>query len=107
MRTLIVAAALLLTTAAGPAPTARAQAVGSYTRAYGSGYNGVSLASLPYSYYAAIPPNPARIYVGYGANDAPFYGRPYGYPSDRWSWQALSSVPYGGVLNRYYYAPVR
>jgi hypothetical protein len=50
---------------------------------------------LPYSYYAAWP-YPAREYVGYGFNDFPFYGQPYGSPNDRWSWQSMS---------RSYYAP--
>lgn len=59
----------------------------------------------PYSYYAAYP-LPARSYVGYGSNDFPFYGRPYGSPSDRWTWAAMSSAPYG-TLARYYYPPVR
>ena len=44
---------------------------------------------FPYSYYAAFP-NPAREYVGYGFNDFPFYGDPYGKPTDRWSWQYMS-----------------
>ena len=59
----------------------------------------------PYSYYTAFP-DPARGYVGYGTNDFPFYGRPYGGPSDRWSWAAMSTAPYG-TLARYYYPPVR
>jgi hypothetical protein len=60
----------------------------------------------PYSYWA-VAPLPARGYVGYGAYDAPYYGRPYGSPSDRWSWPSMSSSYYGGVLARYYYPPVR
>jgi hypothetical protein len=44
----------------------------------------------PYSYYAAPYPFPARLYVGYG-NDFPFYGRPYGHPSDRWSWSSMGA----------------
>jgi hypothetical protein len=60
----------------------------------------------PYSYYAAFP-FPARGYVGYGPSDQfPFYGNPYGYPYDRWTWANLSASPFGG-LARYYYAPVR
>jgi len=58
-----------------------------------------------YSYYMA-PSQPARVYVGYGANDYPFYGSPYGSPSDRWSWEAMSNHPYS-ALDRYYYPPVR
>ncbi|WP_406694926.1 hypothetical protein V5E97_28180 [Singulisphaera sp. Ch08] len=59
----------------------------------------------PYSYYAAFP-GPARGYEGYGTNDFPFYGQPYGGPSDRWSWSAMSTDRFGG-LARYYYPPVR
>lgn len=59
----------------------------------------------PYSYYAVFP-EPARGYVGYGTNDFAYYGRPYGSPSDRWSWDAMTTAP-GGSLARYYYPPVR
>ena len=59
----------------------------------------------PYSYYAAPYPLPARSYVGYGANDFPFLGRPYGHPYDLWTWPYLSRNPYG-VLARYYYPPL-
>jgi hypothetical protein len=61
-------------------------------------------AVAPYSYYAAFP-YPARGYVGYGANDFPFYGHPYGHPYDPWSWTTLSGGAYG-VLARYYYPPL-
>lgn len=61
---------------------------------------------LPYSYWVAAP-NPARVYVEYGSVDQfPFHGRPYGSPSDRWSWYGMS----GGssrFLARYYYPPLR
>jgi hypothetical protein len=71
----------------------------SYVAPYSSSY------VPPYSYYAADP-YPARIYVGYGSNDFPFYGQPYGYPTDKWSWAAMSTGRFGG-LARYYYPPVR
>jgi hypothetical protein len=71
-----------------------------------SGYNGVGTYSLPYSYYAAIPPMPARIYVDYGDSGFPFYGKPYGHVYDRWSWSSMSDSSQG-VLARYYYPPVR
>jgi hypothetical protein len=75
--------------------------------AYASGYSGVGSYTPPYSYYAAIPPMPARIYVGYGDTDEfPFYGRPYGHVYDRWSWASMSNYNQG-VLARYYYPPVR
>lgn len=58
----------------------------------------------PYSYFAAEP-LPAREYVsGFGANNFPFYGQPYGHPYDRWSWGYLSGT---SRLDRYYYPPVR
>src|SRR5690349_14292159 len=106
--TLVVVAALLTL-----APQASAQAVirsgpgvpppgsvgMSYTRGYTTllGGNYVTraevTASYPYSYYAAFP-YPAREYVPYGSNDLfPFYGRPYGHPYDRWSWQYMSTGP--------------
>jgi hypothetical protein len=50
---------------------------------------------LPYSYYAALPFR-ARGYVGYGFNDFPFYGQPYGRPTDTWSWQSMSRSYYAG-----------
>jgi hypothetical protein len=58
-----------------------------------------------YNYYAVLPFS-ARGYVGYGPNDFPFYGRPYGNPSEPWSWAALSGYNYD-VLARYYYPPLR
>lgn len=63
-----------------------------------------NLPRYTYSYYAAYQ-YPAREYVGYGANDFPYYGRPYGSPSDRWSWPYLTSA-YSNALVRYYYPPV-
>jgi hypothetical protein len=59
----------------------------------------------PYSYYAAFP-RPARGYVGWGSNDYPFYGKPYGHAYDAWTWTYMISDPYRG-LARYYYPPVR
>ncbi len=59
----------------------------------------------PYSYYS-VRSGPARIYEGYGTNDFPFYGQPYGNPSDPWSWQSLSGATVRD-LSRYYYPPVR
>ncbi len=61
---------------------------------------------MPYSYWVSAP-QPARIYVEYGANDQfPFQGRAYGNPSDRWSWYYMG----GGdsrYLAKYYYPPLR
>jgi hypothetical protein len=77
--------------------------------AYSSGYSGFAFNPTvrPYSYYAAVPPTPPREYVDYGNSGFAFYGRPYGHVYDRWSWTAMSNAPYGGVLARYYYPPVR
>jgi hypothetical protein len=58
---------------------------------------------FPYSYYAAAP-FPAREYVGYGFNDFPFYGKPYGSPNDRWSWNTMSQSSY--VSRGTFYGPV-
>ena len=70
------------------------------TVTYSSGY------SVPtYSYYASYP-YPARQYVGFGQNDFPFYGKPYGRPYDPWTWSAMNEDPYES-LARYYYPPVR
>ena len=78
-----------------------------YGTSYASGYSGgVGSYTPPYSYYAAIPPMPARIYVGYGDDGFPFYGRPYGHVYDRWTWAYMSDSN-AGVLARYYYPPVR
>ncbi len=60
----------------------------------------------PYSYWAAIP-FPAREYVGYGGNDFPYYGRPYGSPSDPWTWPYLSAAYQYSLSDRYYYPPLR
>jgi hypothetical protein len=57
-----------------------------------------------YSYWtAAYYGYPPRTYVGYGsaANDFPYYGRPYGSPSDPWSWPAMAGYA-AGVPTRYY-----
>ncbi|MFO0950049.1 MAG: hypothetical protein U0835_02645 [Isosphaeraceae bacterium] len=97
----LVLAAVLL--AASPAPKPAAAG------AWGSDFTYTPVIR-PYSYYAAIPPVSPRGYVGYvNPSDSgfAFYGRPYGHPYDRWSWDALSTAPYGGVLAKYYYPPVR
>ena len=52
----------------------------------------------PYSYWASYP-FPARGYVGFGANDFPFYGTAYGSPSDPWTWPAMSRYPGQGVAH--------
>ncbi|WP_435007695.1 hypothetical protein P12x_004960 [Tundrisphaera lichenicola] len=67
-----------------------------------------SVASSPvvhrYSYYASS--YPARGYVGYGTEDFPFYGRPYGHPYDPWTWPYMTGA-YGQGLARYYDPPVK
>ena len=59
----------------------------------------------PYSYYVVPNPYAKRHYSGYGANDFPFYGRPYGRPYDAWSWPYLSHG-YDNAMARYYYPPL-
>jgi hypothetical protein len=57
-----------------------------------------------YSYWtAAYYGYPPRIYIGLGGNadDFPYYGRPYGSPSDPWSWPAMAGYP-SGIPTRYY-----
>jgi hypothetical protein len=76
----------------GPASGSTAGAV-----TYSSGY------VPPYSYYVLPASVPSRIYVG--PPDFPFYGRPYGHPTDRWSWQYMGNL-YRDVLARYYYPPL-
>jgi hypothetical protein len=87
-------------------PLTPASATFATTYGYSSSYSGGIPGYIPpYSYYAAIPPAPARIYVDYADSGFNFYGRPYGHPYDRWSWSAMGSDQ--GLLNRYYYPPVR
>ena len=60
----------------------------------------------PNSYYLAPYGWPAREYVGIGgANDFPFYGQPWGNPSEPWSWPYIGTYP-NPQLFRYYYPPV-
>jgi hypothetical protein len=75
----------------------------SYTHSYDSGGIGAYAPSYvpSYSYWtAAYYGYPPRIYSGYGANDFPYYGRPYGSPSDPWSWPAMAGYA-SGVPTRY------
>jgi hypothetical protein len=58
-----------------------------------------------YSYYTRTN-LPVRTYVGYGANDFPFYGAPYGHPYDPWTWATLSGS-YQAGLSRYYAPPLK
>ena len=61
---------------------------------------------LPYSYWVTAP-QPARIYVEYGATDQfSFQGRAYGSPNDRWSWYYMGGGN-GRYLARYYYPLLR
>jgi hypothetical protein len=59
----------------------------------------------PYSYYVVPNPYPKRYYSGYGNNDFPFYGRPYGRPYDAWTWPYLSGG-YDKGMARYFYPPL-
>jgi hypothetical protein len=101
MRTSTLLVALII--AAAVAPGRRAEAQAPVATAAPTSPGAIWLTPRPYSYYAAYP-DFAREYVGYGSNDFPFYGRPYGSPSDRWSWWNLRG---DSGLARYYYPPVR
>ena len=57
-----------------------------------------------YSYYSRST-LPARTYVGYGDNDFPFHGVPYGHTYDPWTWQYMAEPTAG--LARYYDPPVK
>jgi hypothetical protein len=57
-----------------------------------------------YSYWtAAYYGYPPRTYVGLGgkSQDFPYYGQPYGSPSDPWSWPAMAGYS-KGIPTRYY-----
>ena len=56
----------------------------------------------PYSYRVAASPNVSRYYAGYGTNDFPYYGRPYGHAYDAWTWPYLGQ----GTGNAHYYYEV-
>ncbi len=58
-----------------------------------------------YSYYTRSS-LPARTYVGYGTQDFPFYGVPYGHPYDPWTWPMMSGA-YASGMARYYDPPVK
>jgi hypothetical protein len=58
-----------------------------------------------YSYYTRSN-LPARTYVGYGDNDFPYHGAPYGHPYDPWTWPAMSGS-YQGGLARYNSPPLK
>ncbi len=106
LRPLAAAALVAAAIALSPRPAAAQQVVaqGPFVTYYSSGY--VTNPWPTYSYYATPPGLPARVYVGYpGASEPfPFYGRPYGNPSDRWSWSTLGGM--GGAPARYFYPPV-
>lgn len=77
---------------------------------YSSYYSGPASTYRPtrvysYSYYT-LSPLPARTYVGYGSNDFPYQGAPYGHPYDPWTWPMMSGA-YTSGLARYYDPPVK
>ena len=79
---------------------------GSSTVAGSSEFGATNPPVRPYSYYAAKPLGTARGYYGYGEDQFPYYGRPYGHPYDPWTWPYMSSS-YQNSLNRYYDPPVK
>jgi hypothetical protein len=71
----------------------------------GGTYTFTSYYMPSYSYWtAAYYGYPPRIYSGYGSNDFPYYGRPYGSPSDPWSWPAMAGYSYA-IPTRYNLVP--
>ena len=77
---------------------------------YSSYYAGPGATAGPsrgytYSYYT-LSPLPPRTYVGYGADQFPFAGAPYGHPYDPWTWPMMSGA-YGAGLSHYYDPPVK
>jgi hypothetical protein len=58
-----------------------------------------------YSYFTRSS-LPARTYVGYGTQDFPFYGTPYGHPYDAYTWNAMAGSN-ASALARYYDPPVK
>jgi hypothetical protein len=89
-----------------PTTSTNAPSSSSWTGAYSAGtIPPATRTNAPsYSYWtAAYYGYPPRTYVGLGskANDFPYYGRPYGSPSDPWSWPAMAGYP-NGVPTRYY-----
>ncbi len=58
-----------------------------------------------YTYYSRST-LPARTYVGYGDNDFPFHGSPYGHPYDPYTWSAMSGS-YQAEMSRYYSPPLK
>jgi hypothetical protein len=58
-----------------------------------------------YSYYSRSS-LPARTYVGYGNNDFPYHGAPYGHPYDPYTWAAMSNS-YQAEMSRYYAPPLK
>ena len=57
----------------------------------------------PYSYRVVASPNVSRYYAGYGTNDFPYHGRPYGRAYDAWTWPYLAQ---GSGVAHYYYEVV-
>jgi hypothetical protein len=93
--------ALTLALGSSKAEAQVATSHGSWTYVLG-GPGSFTPAYMPsYSYWtAAYYGYPPRMYSGYGSNDFPYYGRPYGSPSDPWSWPAMTGYA-SGVPTRY------
>jgi hypothetical protein len=100
LATLTLALTLALALAPSRVEAQVATPYGSWT--YTSGTPSFTPIYMPsYSYWtAAYYGYPPRVYSGYGNNDFPYYGRPYGSPSDPWSWPAMGGYSYA-VPTRY------
>jgi hypothetical protein len=79
--------------APAPTPTPAIARAGAPSRVYS------------YSYFTRSS-LPARTYVGYGTQDFPFHGTPYGHPYDPYTWNAMAGSN-ASALARYYDPPVK
>lgn len=97
------AVAPVQTAAAYPRTTYRPAATTSALPMTGAPVGVVPSRSYTYSYYSRSP-LPARTYVGYGTDDFPFHGSPYGHPYDAYTFSAMAG---SNSLARYYDPPVK
>jgi hypothetical protein len=81
-------------TIGGPVPVAPLQLEGSFPIPSHGAPRVIRGLYVPHYAYSRAPyPYPARAYSGFGPNDFPFYGRPYGPAWEPWSWSALGQYP--------------
>jgi len=106
---LIVAGILLTTEANAGWPFAHRKGGMASSPAYAGSMSSTPSAPMTrvysYSYYSRTS-LPARTYVGYGTDDFPFHGMPYGHPYDAYTFDAMAGS-YQASLARYYDPPVK